>query len=351
MPRPAPLVTAAALALTATVGLAAADPVTYQLRGDVPVGKKPELLIHTDEPATDLQLDLTRDDGKRFKSARPSLGKGQAVTLPIGDGAAGKASYQGKLTVHAAGKLWTFDLSFPTQVRAPLKIAYDAAHLDLEQRKLEFKPSRPIERAELTVRGDDGKELATAKAGYGDGPPPDGWLPISWSQPAGTTVMTMTLRAIAGDGTITTVELVPWSVTVAHEDVTFTTDSAAIAPSEQAKLDASLAKITETVTRAAPYLKVALYVAGHTDTVGPGAKNRTLSLGRARAIAAYFRQHGLTAPIAYAGFGEDVPKVKTADATDEPANRRADYVLGPAGGAPPFTGPYLAAHASWQQLP
>ena len=64
-------------------------------------------------------------------------------------------------------------------------------------------------------------------------------------------------------------------------------------------------------------MKMRLYVAGHTDTVGPDAKNRKLSLDRARAIAAYFRKKGLTIPIAFAGFGEDVLKVKTADSVDE----------------------------------
>ena len=43
-------------------------------------------------------------------------------------------------------------------------------------------------------------------------------------------------------------------------------------------------------------------------------------------------------------------RVKTADNTAERANRRADYVLGPAGGAPPFKGPYLKARAEWKQL-
>ena len=97
-------------------------------------------------------------------------------------------------------------------------------------------------------------------------------------------------------------------------------------------------------------MKLRLYVAGHTDTVGPSAKNRTLSLARAEAIGRYFRTKGLDIPIVVAGFGEDVPKVPTPDNTDNRANRRADYVLGPAAGAPPFHGPYLKAHAGWHQL-
>jgi len=93
-----------------------------------------------------------------------------------------------------------------------------------------------------------------------------------------------------------------------------------------------------------------LYVAGHTDTVGTSASNRKLSLARARAIATYFKSKGLRIPIAFAGFGEDVLLVKTADETDERRNRRVDYVLGPVGGAPPFKGPYLRARAEWKRL-
>jgi outer membrane protein OmpA-like peptidoglycan-associated protein len=159
------------------------------------------------------------------------------------------------------------------------------------------------------------------------------------------------LRVEAADGTATKVELVPWSVEVEHEDVNFPTDSAVIQPGERGKLDASLAEIDATVKRSQRFVKMKLYVAGHTDTVGPGAKNRKLSLERARAIAAYFRRKGLALPIAVAGYGEDVLRVKTPDATDEPANRRADYVIGPAAGAPPFKGPYLKVRAAWQAVP
>jgi outer membrane protein OmpA-like peptidoglycan-associated protein len=105
------------------------------------------------------------------------------------------------------------------------------------------------------------------------------------------------------------------------------------------------------VKKSDQFVKMRLYIAGHTDTVGPSAKNRKLSIDRAAAIGKYFRSKGLAIPIAYAGFGEDVLKAKTADNVDERINRRADYVLGPAAGAPPFKGPYLSVKVGWSQLP
>jgi outer membrane protein OmpA-like peptidoglycan-associated protein len=232
----------------------------------------------------------------------------------------------------------------------PLRVSYDAAHLDLERRVLEFKLSRPASSADLVVIGEDGDEIGTGSATYKD-EPVAAWLSISWTQRPDARVMILKLRVVADDGRATNVELIPWSVVIDHEDVNFKTDSAVIEPHEEAKLDASLAKITEVVRRSKRFVKMTLYVAGHTDTVGTGAKNRKLSLERARVIAKYFRRKGLAIPIAFAGFGEDVLKVKTSQETDAPANRRADYVIGPTGASPPFKGPYLKARVRWNRLP
>jgi len=235
-------------------------------------------------------------------------------------------------------------------VRAPFHVTYDADHLDLDGHVLQFQMSRPAGSAELTAIGEDGRPLGTGSASY-DRTPSGTWLSVSWTQPADARVLKLQLRAVAADGLVTRVELIPWSVTIEHEDVNFATRSAAIEPGEEAKLDASLARIAEVVKRSEQFVKMQLYVAGHTDTVGPAGKNLALSLDRARAIAAYFRRKGLALPIAYAGFGEQVLRVSTPDETDERKNRRADYVIAPRGAPPPFKGPYLKARASWKQLP
>lgn len=332
-------------------GPASAQPVSFQLKGDVPVGQKPALRVSAVQPVTDVRVELERDDGKRFTLRHAALAKGQAVTLAIGDGAAGKASYKGTLSVRVAGEPqpWKDELVFDTLVRAPLKVTYDIEHLDLDKRVLQFQLSRPAGSAELVVIGEDGKELGKGAATYQQ-ERAGTWLPITWTQPAGTRVMMMKLRAVSAEGIASNVELIPWSVTIDHEDINFAVDSAVIEKSEEAKLDASLAKIAEIVKRTQRFMKTKLYVAGHTDTVGTTAKNRKLSLDRARAIASYFRRKGLALPVAFAGYGEEVLKVKTADGTDERANRRVDYVLGPAAAPPPFKGPYLKTRADWKQL-
>jgi outer membrane protein OmpA-like peptidoglycan-associated protein len=147
------------------------------------------------------------------------------------------------------------------------------------------------------------------------------------------------------------VELVPWSVAIDHEDLEFATNSSDIDSAEEAKLKDSLDKIAKVIARSGGFMALKLYIAGHTDTVGSAKKNRDLSQRRARSIAEYMRAHGVAIPIMVAGFGEEVLKVKTPDKTDMRANRRVDYVLGPASGAPPFGASYQGTGVRWRQLP
>ncbi len=228
-------------------------------------------------------------------------------------------------------------------------VSYDAEHLDLDKHVLQFKPSRAVSEATLTVIDDAGNDLGDAHVEY-DKLPANGWLAIAWTPSSDAPVMKLELEVKTADGAGTRVELIPWSATIDHDDVEFRTDSSTIDDGERAKVDASAAKIVEIVQRVGKHMKLTLYVAGHTDTVGPSDKNRKLSLDRAIAIGHYLAAHGVAVPIVVAGFGESVPKVATPDNTDEPANRRADYVLGPAGGTPPFHGAYLKAKAQWRAL-
>ena len=342
-------VLAPALVVVLAAGPAAAQPLSFQLKADVPAGQKPMLRIRADQTIKDLRLELERDDGKQFTNRRATLARGQTVTFPIGDGSAGRARYTGTISARVGDREWSHELSFETLVRGSLAISYDLDHLHLDRCVLEFKVSQPAASAELEVFGEDGAKIGSGSARY-SGEPAGKWLPIKWRQPRGKRVMKMRLRVVADNGLASTVELIPWSVTVDHEDVNFPTGSAEIRPSEHAKLDASLVKIRGIIKRSGRFIKMKLYVAGHTDTVGSAADNRRLSRDRAHAIARYFRRKGLSIPIAVAGFGEHVQAVKTPDNTDSATNRRADYVLGPAGGAPPFSGAYRQVNAAWKQL-
>src|SRR5579863_4116472 len=99
-----------------------------------------------------------------------------------------------------------------------LHLGYDADHLDLDKHVLQFKPSRAVRSATIVAIGEDGSAMGSGSASY-DTPVDGSWWSISWSQPADARVMVLRLRAVTPDGVATTLELIPWSVTIAHDDV------------------------------------------------------------------------------------------------------------------------------------
>jgi outer membrane protein OmpA-like peptidoglycan-associated protein len=129
------------------------------------------------------------------------------------------------------------------------------------------------------------------------------------------------------------IELFPWSLVIAHEEVLFASARWELEVGEEPKIDVVLDDIRTAVGRYGDIIPIALYVTGHTDTVGSESDNMALSLGRARAISRYFAKQGLGIPIYYAGEGETGLAVQTADEVSEARNRRASYVLDNA--APP----------------
>lgn len=312
--------------------LARADVLDVALKNQVPAGQKPSLTVTANAKVARVRADFVReDDGRRFSAAHGTLEPGQSATLPIGDGRAGRFKWHGTLeAVFPDGNRATSKLTFETgTLSGDLRVTYRRDRLDLDARRLEFQLSRPAGSASLRVVGDDGTELGEGTATY-HGEPPGTWLAIGWTQKPGN-VLRLELRALDTAGQAVQVKLVPWSVRIPHEEVVFDTGQALVKPSEEAKLHASYQRIVDAVAevrKAEPNLPVRLFIAGHTDTVGAPADNRKLSRDRARAIAAWFRDHGLPLPIVYAGFGEDALKVKTPDQTDEPRNRRADYIVG-----------------------
>jgi outer membrane protein OmpA-like peptidoglycan-associated protein len=209
--------------------------------------------------------------------------------------------------------------------RAALQVVIDKSKVDLNEHHLELRASRDLVRVTLRVTGDSGVVLADVErelASYPAGKP----LVVQWVPSSDEPVVRIEVFAYDVDGYYAGVAIVPWAVSIPHEEVNFRTDSAQIDDSQKPKLDASYAKVTEALAKH-PNLGVTLFIAGHTDTVGEASYNLRLSRRRAQAIAKWFRQRGLKIPIGYEGFGEGALLVKTADEVDEPRNRRVDYIL------------------------
>jgi outer membrane protein OmpA-like peptidoglycan-associated protein len=213
---------------------------------------------------------------------------------------------------------------------SPLRVQVEKSKVDLKEHRLEVKMSHPPGKVKITVVGESGATLADEQhdfAGHAAGAP----LVVTWAPASDEAVATIDVVAYDTQGAWVGVQISPWFVAIPHEDVNFKTDKADIEDSEAPKLEAAFAKLNEVLAKDAAHGKqhpgITLFIAGHTDTVGNAGYNLKLSQARARAIAAWFRKRGVHMPIAYEGFGESAPAVKTADNVDEPKNRRADYVL------------------------
>ena len=203
--------------------------------------QKPQVRVTAAQPVSDVRIELDRDDGKHVVVKQGALARNQAVTLSIGDGAAGKASWKGTISAQVTGEdhRWSDALQFDTFVRPPLHVGYDAEHLDLDKHELQFTMSRAAGTAEITAIGEDGSELGKGTATYAK-EKPSTWVAITWTQPATARVLMLKLHAESADGGASDVQLVPWSVSIDHEDVNFATDSAEIATSEDGKLASSV---------------------------------------------------------------------------------------------------------------
>jgi outer membrane protein OmpA-like peptidoglycan-associated protein len=243
-------------------------------------------------------------------------------------------------------------LALPAPARAagsPLRVQVEKSKVDLPQHRLEVKMSHPPGKVKITVVGESGATLADEQhdfAGHAAGAP----LVVTWSPASDEAVATIDVVAYDTQGAWVGVQISPWFVAIPHEDVNFKTDKADIEDSETPKLEAAFAKLGEVLAKDAAHGKqhpgITLFIAGHTDTVGNVGYNLKLSQARARAIAAWFRKRGVHMPIAYEGFGETAPAVKTADNVDEPKNRRADYVLSDE--PPRYVGGFSPA---WKRVP
>jgi outer membrane protein OmpA-like peptidoglycan-associated protein len=208
---------------------------------------------------------------------------------------------------------------------APLRVDVDKSKVDLKAHHLQLVASRALVKVTIKVTGNSGAVLYEKSLDLGP-QPARAPLVVRWSPSSDEPVAEIEVTAHDEDEAWRTVTLTPWSVVIPHEEVNFRTGSFQIEEADKPKLEASYDKVTEALA-SHPDLKATLYIAGHTDTVGDAAYNLRLSRQRAHSIAAWFRQHGLTIPIAFDGFGETSPLVGTADEVDEPRNRRVDYIL------------------------
>jgi len=302
----------------------AQDAIKVELIPKAQQGQSPLLVVKAQVPLRKVTLEVKRStDGKTLKAQVGPLDGGRKHEFPLTMTEVGSAKFVGTLSVAtAAGDLGTMPLDVATELLPPLAVTVAPSDVDLADRVLRFSASRPLSRAQITLMADTGTPLGTEEVSFAD----TERYEIRWSQPAGN-LMRITLTAWDADGFFGGVDLFPWRIDIPHEELNFASGSFEIEAGEAPKLEASFTELGRAIDRYGKLATIKLYIAGHTDTVGDAASNRTLSNNRARAIGRWFKKRGVRIPIFTVGMGEDRPLVNTPDETDERRNRRAEYIV------------------------
>ncbi len=285
----------------------------------------PAITLAPGEAVKALTVKLERGDGKRLTLKAAGLPAGRPKVLPI-DQPNGVFAYRAEFHVVWGDKSTsTFTTEFKATRVGKLELRIGAGDVDLEGRRLTFQITNPAASAELVILGERGRELGIVRESWEDAPPGTP-LELTWDAVEGD-IVRMDLKVTDVAGFWAGMQITPFSIEIPHDEVVFESGQAAVRDSEAPKLQRTMAHIQEALARHGTLLQLKLFVAGYTDTVGGRASNQELSTRRAAAIAGWFRKNGLKIPIYYQGFGEDALAKPTPDETEEPANRRALYIL------------------------
>jgi outer membrane protein OmpA-like peptidoglycan-associated protein len=341
------LLLGAALPLTASAADEPPDLSTLlgiAVRNRVELGReKPAVLITPQRPLKFIELSVKPSSGGREQTVRrDAVPKGRLTALEF-DQREGTATWTATLAGKwKDGKDFSVSFDFETAALSPLAIDLEKKDVDVPRSRLTMRLSRPADKVEYVVIGDGGRELDRGARDIGGKPTID----LAWRAPAGATIEVIRVKAWDQAGFWAGVEIMPFEVHIPHDEVEFEFGHADIRPAEEHKLTATLGQLQEAIAKHGKEIEIQLYIAGYTDTVGSKSANLDLSEQRARSIAAWFRKKGVSAPIYYQGFGEDVLAVATPDETREARNRRAIYVLS---AGPPGTSDVIP-RANWKRL-
>lgn len=307
---------------------ALAQQLTFDAVTRVEAGRDdPSLSLHAAVPGT---LAVSVSCGSRTFSWKGQLGAGSTHTLELTGLPEGSTSCAGSVRLDEPNGAWAESpLSFEVAVLAPITFRVEDADWDRGRRRLVVHPSRPVIDARARVIGESGREVEDAYGMLQD--PSNPLFELSTTEEVLQIVVTVKDEA----GLMAELVLSPWYYAIPHEDVVFASGSAVVTATEAPKLEQTWATVREVLDKYGRIVKIKLYVAGYTDTVGTSASNLELSRRRAQAIAQWFTRRGFPGEVYWQGFGEEVLAVPTPDETDALPNRRALYLL--AAERPPVT--------------
>ena len=202
---------------------------------------------------------------------------------------------------------------------AALSMNVDLRALTPDVSDVTLHTNRPVKSASIKVTAEDGSSIDSVETDIDSQKD----VKLSWT-PTAKRPAVIEIRVEDGTGAWANSTIVYFQIP--HTDIVFDTAKSAVRPDQEKYLQESLDKINEIIARMSQ-VAVDVYITGHTDTVGSAEVNDKLSTDRAKAIAVWFRKHGLKVPAYYRGVGERDLAVKTDDETPNEQNRRAVYII------------------------
>jgi outer membrane protein OmpA-like peptidoglycan-associated protein len=309
-------------------GAASAEGAWMSIEQDVlEPGQKVTLVFVPDDDLWRMELSVTRSDGRTQTFTAGQTPAGTRLTFQWKQ-EAGEFDYDAVAQlVYPSGSRTSVDDSYHVIVAGPLEATIPAEAVDLEARTFQLKSNRAIESVQIEILDENLSTVVKETVHV----PVDGQGKVStipWSATdSDVPIFRIWVRAYDSWNFWVDNEIIPWSLSIPHEEVTFATNSFEVTDEEAPKLDHAYKEIRKAIEKYGEFVQCSLYIAGYTDTVGDHGSNQTLSNNRARSIAKYFQAAGFEFSIHYQGFGETVLAVPTGDGVDELANRRALYII------------------------
>ena len=309
-------------------------------------GEKPTLIVSFDEKLYRAQVTVTAEGGFKKDYAISSVVPGKDLRYSWTPPKGGEVMYEvSVLMVRNDGSKETLEDIFFCSSASPITATIPPTSVDLDSRSFDLVTNHKPSYVEMKVLSDTMEVLGEGSVDTPDAV--DGKATrVTWPEDKKGNVLRVSVIAHDKFGYYSEVEIIPWSLTIPHEDVVFPSGKHDILPEEAPKADVAWTRIADAMKKYGEIVTVTLYVGGYTDTVGDAGSNQALSERRARALAEYFRSKGQAIDIYYQGFGESVLAKPTGDNVDEAANRRAVYVL-TAGPAPRSR---ETPRANWRKL-
>lgn len=317
------------LAAALASSVAQAGVLEVSVEGSVAAGSgMPKVFVKPDAPLKGLVLELKRSDGKAVHEKKAASPAHEEVSFELPQ-PEGEFHYEGRVTgTFTDGSTYENPLVFDTAVWDTLRVSFPPEPVDHPPTRVTFMVNRVNARVLLRALNDAGEEVAKIEHELKDAKPGEP-ITLTWKRKAEAKgdVAEISLNASDSAGFGCDAAVYAWQARLPHEEVLFDTAKHDIRKDQEPKLQAVLPVLMREIEKRKRFPRVQYWIVGHTDTVDDRAYNQALSERRAREISRWFRKHGVTVPVWYAGFGESMLAIATPDETPEQRNRRADYIL------------------------